>query len=259
MIFDLLYHGGTTEHLSKTPTLCVLYKLCARDSVRHHWTIHVFLVFIYLRVPMNEIMGVFVTLSVYIFLCPICGSNLWSICYFLFIPTKSDMDEVSGRFDNDLRIYPDQFVRTCAKYNSGQAAPFNRQTYDLVDKLDICDGLFGRPPKRDDGNDFFWIAEFMELVGISEISWISNRNCWIDKQKVHSLYFRKKILVFPLELTKFKFSKVWDKVNLFGSSQQRSSAVISRIQPSPACFQTQLLPVLWFYVSIINTALTGFF
>ena len=32
------------------------------------------------------------------------------------IPTKQEMLEVSERFDNDLRIYPEQFVRTCAKY-----------------------------------------------------------------------------------------------------------------------------------------------
>ena len=76
------------------------------------------------------------------------------LLFIAFIPTKSEMREVSEKFDNDLRIYPEQFVRTCAKYNNGQAATFNPQTYELIDKLEICDGLFGRP-KTQVGDDFF--------------------------------------------------------------------------------------------------------
>jgi len=66
-----------------------------------------------------------------------------------FTPTKFEMAEIGEKFNNDLRIYPEQFVRTCAKYNGGNEAPFNPQTYELIDRLDICAGLYGRPPNPD--------------------------------------------------------------------------------------------------------------
>ena len=66
-----------------------------------------------------------------------------------FKATENDIQDVNNRFDNDLQIYPEQFIKTCPESNGGIRADFNPQTYEFCDKLDICKGLFGREKETD--------------------------------------------------------------------------------------------------------------